>query len=221
MIEVTIHSDDGVFVTVPSARPKQLSKRDRKIYRVFIALCGFSLLYTICQIPTPQIYKTRSPTMTYHIEGDEYRVFTWDNKVAFSVFLLPPSDVFPFLVASLLMLYILRRNVLSDFKGEISESFGILKAILRSAFTSILPSPRIVGKLILLHLAAYLWATFIIELFLTGGSIVGIILSVALSAALSYYIVSRLYRKIEQTEIDFHGLVESGVWEVVLVEERG
>lgn len=219
MTETMIDSNEGAFVVVPSTRPKQLSRHNRTLVNVFLALCTLSLIHTICQMP-PQIYKSRSPTMTYHVEGDdEYRVFTWINSAAFNVFLLPSSNVFPLLAMSLVLFFFLRRNIpkLSHAKG--SDSIGILKTVIINSFTSVVPSARAIGELVAIQFAALLWVAMnwicIFELFLRGGSILGVILSVGLSAVVSYYIVSRLCREIVQTEKDFHGDIEGGEWDDV------
>ena len=222
MSEATIDSDEGVFVVMSSARPK-LSERNRKIYSVFLALCTLSLVQTICQMP-PQIYRTWAPIMTYHVEGEEYRVIGWDKSAAFSIFLVPSSNAFPLITSSLLMLYILKKSIFRSFHGNISESLCILKAVLGDLVKQIIPSTRFIGKLIIIHLAALLWLAFnwicIVDLFLKGASMFAVILSVGSSAALSYLVVMRLGRKIEESEEDFHAGVAGGKWEEVLVENR-
>lgn len=225
--ETMIDSDGGVFVVTPSAtcrsRPKQLSQRDRKIYNVFLALCTLSFVQTICLMSPPQIYRTRSPKMTYHIEGEEHRVISWDKSTAFSVFLVPPSNAFPLITTSLFILYFLKKSNPQTFLGKTSESLDTLKRILRDSFKSAIPSARSIGELIVIHLAASLWLAFnwiIVDLFLKGGSIFGAILSVGSSAALSYFVVMRLGRQIEENEEDFHAGVAGGGWEEVLVEKE-
>ena len=220
-----IDSVEGVFVATPSARPKQLSKRDRKIYNVFLALCILSLVQTICQMSPPQIYKTRYPRMTYHVEDEEYRVISWVESTAFSVFLVPSSNAFPLITTSLLIIYVLRNSISGTFPRKTSESFDILKTILGDSFKSTVPSTSFILKLMLIHLAALLWLAFnwicVVDLFLKGGSIFGVILSVGLSGALSYCIVVHLGRKIEEDEEDFYSdVLEGGEWEQIIVEKE-
>lgn len=211
----------------PSARPK-LGRRDRKIYNVFLALCTLSFVQTLCQISPPQIYRTRSPIMTHHIEGEEYRVISWDKSTAFSIFLVPSSNAVPLITTSLLILYVLKKSILKKsiprtFHGNISEFLYILKAVLRDSVKPTVPSGRFIGKLVVIHLAALLWLAFnwifIVDLFLQRGSIFGLSLAVGSSATLSYCLVTFLGRKIEENEKEFHADVEGG-WEEVIVEKQ-
>ena len=125
----------------------------------------------------------------------------------------------------------IRRDVVINGKAlengtrKTSEYFDILKTILGDSFKSTVPSTSFILKLLLIHLAALLWLAFnwicVVDLFLKGGSIFGVILSLALSGALSYCIVVHLGRMIEEDEEDFYSdVLEGGEWEQIIVEKE-